>query len=208
MKTITLLCSLLLIFLYAQGKDFPVLAPGNWIDLEYTTFLPQANNTGNPNPWQAENVRKITVRIVVDKSTQGTKHWKTRWKIYLRRVYHNRTLPLNNYREYFDSYCSETPLSANYLLEFEQEHLPDGEAVELTVKDTLLRYTTLTIPSGLKNTTGLTQMTGSVELQLTRWLHNTMLPSLSGITHSTPGTLYTDSTNTVRVLDGSSGISP
>lgn len=208
MKTITLLCSLLLILLYAQGKDFPVLAPGNWIDLEYTTFLPQANNIGTTNPWQAENVRKITVRIVVDKSTQGTKHWKTRWKIYLRHVYHNRTLPLNNYREYFDSYCSETPLSANYLMEFEQEHLPDGEAVELTVKDTLLRYTTLTIPSGLKNTTGLTQMTGSVELQLTRWLHNTMLPSLSGITHSTPGTLYTDSTYTVRVLDGSFPIVP
>ena len=117
MKTITLLCSLLFIVLHTQGKNFPVLLPGNWIDLEYTTFFPPTNNIGNTNPWQAENVRKITIRIVVDKSAQGAKHWKTRWKIYLRHVYHNRTLSLNNYREYFDSYCSETALSANYRTE-------------------------------------------------------------------------------------------
>lgn len=205
MKTISLLCTLFLLALYAQGRDFPILPPGNWIDLEYITFFPQASDTLNTNLWQAENVRKITLRIRVDKSTKNT----TRWKIYLRHVYHNRTLlSKDNYREYFDSYCSETPLSANLIMEYEQEHLPDGEAIEIQIKDSLLRYTTRTIPTGLKNTTGLTQMEGSVEQRLTHWLRDTVIRALSQLTYSTPGILYVDSTHAVRVVNGSFPVIP
>lgn len=204
MKTILLLCTLFFIALHTQGSDFPILPRGNWIDLEFIEFFPPTNDTLNPDLWRAENVRKITIRIQVDKSTKNT----TFWKIYLRHIYHNRTLSQDNYREYFDSYCSETPLSANLLMEYEQEYLRDGEAVEVWIKDSLLRYTTLTIPSGLKNTTGLTQMNGNVEQRLTHWLRHTVIPAMSKITDSTPAILYADSTRAVRVVNGSFPITP
>lgn len=204
MKTIILLCTLFFTALYAQGKDFPILPKGNWIDLEFITFFPRASDTLNQNLWQAENVRKITLRVEVEKSTKNT----TRWKIYLRHVYHNRNLYPENYREYFDSYCSETPLPDKLMMEYEQKYLPDGEAVEIWIKDSLLRYTTLTIPSGLKNTTGLTQMEGFEELHLTHWLRDSVIRALSGITYSTPSILYSDSSHAVRVIGGTFPIAP
>lgn len=202
MKAIQLICALFLIALSVQGKDSPnsflSLPQGNWINLEYITFFPQTDKT-TPDFWRAENIRKITLQARISESTRNT----TRWKVYLLRVYHNRSLEGGTYRDYFDTYYSPKPHTKKLLLEFEQKQV-QGEYYNYTLKDTLLRYTTQMLPTGLKNTTRLTRAESTVELNLTRWLIDTVLPSLKQVTcHAIPGLIYADSTQVIRIINGS-----
>lgn len=188
MKTILLTCIVLLSGLFARGEantdQYPVLRKGDWIDLEHIIRLPVQDSTETPPSWQVENVRKITFRAYVVKETPGY----IRYEIYLKHLYHNQDQPEKLWQEYADSYYSGVTLPSAPFLTYTAERTKAIHSIRYVYPDSILSYSTPSVPNGIKNTGRLYQAVTSYRLNLKREIINDLIASLDAL-HENTGNL-------------------